>query len=163
MKTVINHVRIITGTDQVIENGSFQFENGKITGISGEELKGDVVLDGTGKTVIPGLIDCHVHLGMEAPGQGFAMKASNDTELGARIMKQCLEFPKYGVTCVRNAGTDSDGDLYARNMFAREKFSSIRILACGTPISITGGHGNYAEGFDTAEEVLREKIGRAHV
>ncbi len=156
MKTVINHVRIITGTDQVIENGSFQFENGKITGISGEELKGDVVLDGTGKTVIPGLIDCHVHLGMEAPGQGFAMKASNDTELGARIMKQCLEFPKYGVTCVRNAGTDSDGDLYARNMFAREKFSSIRILACGTPISITGGHGNYAEGFDTAEEVLRE-------
>ena len=62
MKTVINHVRIITGTDQVIENGRFQFENGKITGISGEELKGDVVLDGTGKTVIPGLIDCIVHV-----------------------------------------------------------------------------------------------------
>ena len=34
MKTVINHARIITGTDQIIEDGSLQFEDGRITAVS---------------------------------------------------------------------------------------------------------------------------------
>lgn len=57
MKTVINHARIITGTDQIIEDGSLQFEDGRITAVSDGPLDGDRVVDGTGKTVIPGLID----------------------------------------------------------------------------------------------------------
>lgn len=156
MSTVIKNIRIITGNGDVIEHGSLKYEDDAIVAITQEMLTGDIVIDGTGKTMIPGLFDCHVHLGMEVPENGRTTNAANDTELGVRIMRQCLEFPRYGVTCVRNMGTESDGDMTVRDVFQREDYPAVRILASGGAISITGGHGNLADGFDDVTEVLTE-------
>lgn len=156
MSTVIENIRIITGNGDVMERGSLKYEGDTIVEIGAGKLSGDTYIDGNHKTMIPGLFDCHVHLGMEVPENGKGADPDNETEFGVRLMRQCLEFPKYGVTCVRNMSTELDRDLMVRDVLEREHYPAIRILASGGAISITGGHGNLADGFDSADEVLSE-------
>jgi len=155
MKTSINHIRMITGTGAVLEDAALAYENGIITGIGEGSIEADEMIDGTGRTMIPGLFDCHVHLGMEVPGAVVPQQETDRTLLGARIMKQCLEFPRYGITAVRNMATLMDSDIVIKNFLEEQGFPSIRILASGDGISITGGHGNPENGCDSADEVLR--------
>ena len=156
MKIVWNHVRVITGTGAVLEDASLSYEGNTILAVKAGEQDGDVVCDGTGKTMIPGLFDCHVHLGMELPGKHAAQHTSDHTELGARIMRQCLEFPKYGITSVRNMGTEQDADVIVKKSLEETGFPAVRILASGTAMSITGGHGNPEVGIDGRDELLKE-------
>ena len=152
----INHIRIITGSGEVLEDGALAYENGIIMAVGEGEIPADDMRDGRGKTMIPGLFDGHVHLGMEVPGTPGSEKTEDPAILGARIMKQCLEFPKFGITSVRNMATDQDADVYIRNLIEENDLQAARIYASGTAISITGGHGNLEDGFDSEAEILRE-------
>ncbi|HSB10309.1 MAG TPA: amidohydrolase family protein [Blastocatellia bacterium] len=70
----IRDVQIITGTGKTIAKGTVVFRKGLITEV-GEAVKipGDArVIDGTGMTVYPGLIDGYTNLGLAAPAQGQA-------------------------------------------------------------------------------------------
>ena len=156
MKVTWNHVRIITGNGEVLEDASLSYEGSRILSVEKQLQDGDIIYDGTGKTLIPGLFDCHVHLGMEMPGSLVPQQTKDHTELGARIMKQCLEFPRYGITCVRNMGTEEDADITVKKTIEATSLPAVRILASGTAMSITGGHGNPAIGFDSADELLKE-------
>jgi imidazolonepropionase-like amidohydrolase len=57
MITVIKNVKIFDGM-KLVNNGSIAIENGKIA----DKTEGDTVIDGSGCTVLPGLIDSHLHL-----------------------------------------------------------------------------------------------------
>ncbi len=63
----ITNARIITGTGEVIENGSVLIKGNRILSVENEDYSaGDSnVIDANGKTVLPGLIDAHVHLLIE--------------------------------------------------------------------------------------------------
>ena len=64
---LIRNTRIFTGDGKVIENGAVLVRDGKIADVyegaapDPEQLKAEVV-EGAGKTLLPGLIDAHVHL-----------------------------------------------------------------------------------------------------
>ncbi len=65
---LIRNARIFTGDGKIIENGSVLVRDGKIDGVyeqgaapDPEKIRADVV-EGAGKTLLPGLIDVHVHL-----------------------------------------------------------------------------------------------------
>lgn len=62
---VINNARILDGAGGVIENGSIVVDNGVITsvGTGSARLAGATVIDAAGRTVMPGYIDAHRHLG----------------------------------------------------------------------------------------------------
>ena len=75
---LIKNARIYTGTGEIIENGQIAFDE-KIRFI-GTEYKGnaDEVIDASGLTVTPGLIDSHCHVGLFGDSLGFEGADANE-------------------------------------------------------------------------------------
>ena len=94
------------------------------------------IVDLTGKYVMPGFIDCHVHL-----GYGGLSPDTPEVEQGMAIAMQMREFLKYGITTVRSMGTKDDCDIKMRNLIASGYLTGPRIIASGQGMCITGGHG----------------------
>src|SRR5438132_293169 len=102
-------------------------------------------------TVLPGLIDCHVHLEADwndfSATAGLRRSASDKTLLG---LKNAQVYLSHGFTTVRDAGSNDFGIISLRNAFASGMFDGPRVFAAGIPISITGGH---ADGNPLAPDV----------
>ena len=96
-------------------------------------------------TVLPGLIDCHVHL--EADWDDFSATGNlrrSSPEKTLIGLKNAQIYLQHGFTTVRDAGTtDPAYDTIAlRNAFAKGMFAGPRVVAAGVPISVTGGHND---------------------
>ncbi len=76
--TIIKNARIITGDGRVIERGEVAFDD-KIRYV-GENYPGeaDEVIDASGYTVTPGLIDAHCHVGLFGDSTGFEGADANE-------------------------------------------------------------------------------------
>jgi imidazolonepropionase-like amidohydrolase len=98
--------RLASG-DGVVENAAFVVENGVFTkvGKKGEVTapEGAARVDLTGKTVIPGLIDTHAHLGWALIASGVIGK---DTYTKDNLIDHLKRDAYYGVAANRNLGTD---------------------------------------------------------
>ncbi len=153
---LIRNARIIIGDGKVIENGSVLVRDGKITAVyEGDvpdlkSLKADV-MEAAGKTILPGLIDVHVHLG--ATG-GF----SDDKDYDAhKILLHNLEAYLYsGVTTVRSTGDVLDAVLKIRSTIASGESLGAEVQTCGPLFTATGGHGT--EYFKQVPESAREAL-----
>jgi len=106
---------------------------------------GAQVIDLGNAMVLPGLIDCHVHLEADwndfSASGGLRRSASQKTLLG---LQNAQTYLRRGFTTVRDAGTDdlSFGTVALRDAFARGMFDGPRVFAAGVPLSITGGHSD---------------------
>jgi imidazolonepropionase-like amidohydrolase len=101
------------------------------------------VVDLGDRTLLPGLIDCHVHLtgkvGLDEISQLKESKADKLLD-GVVNARKVLEA---GFTTVRDCGSDTDfGDVALRDAIARGELEGPRMLVSGAPFSITGGHGD---------------------
>ncbi len=162
MKTAIVHARLLKETGEVTENGYVIFNRTGILQMGAGEpdemlTDGAEVIDGGGKTLMPGLIDCHVHLGF-----GGMSPDTPEIEQGLSTAMQLKEFLKYGITTVRSMATKDDGDIKMRNLVASGYLEGPRIIASGRGICITGGHGwpmNYeCDTPDEAKKAARKAI-----
>ncbi len=117
----------------------------RIESIAHDAPAGARVVDLGNATVLPGLIDCHVHL--ESDWNDFSASGSlrrsapQKTLLG---LQNAQEYLRRGFTTVRDAGTDDlgYGTVALRNAFARGMFDGPRVVSAGVPISVTGGHAD---------------------
>ena len=119
-------------------------DDGRIVSVATEVPAGATVLDLGSRTLLPGFIDCHVHLAGRVIGEGdnwddAAVRdlPQEDAIRGVRNAKATLEA---GFTTVRNVGASDFSDVALRNMILANVVPGPRIVAAGNSIGITGGH-----------------------
>jgi imidazolonepropionase-like amidohydrolase len=102
---VLAGARLIVGDGRVIENGALLLENGQIAKVGGvadvQPPPGAARIDLTGKTIMPALVDAHMHLGYENMS---SWRAENYTRENAIDTLDRLTY--YGVGAVFSAGAD---------------------------------------------------------
>ncbi len=147
-KWILKGGSIIDGlNDEVVENSYIKVEDGRITEVKeGEpgDAEGFEVIDCTGKYILPGLIDCHVHLvwNGSADPQSLIKNEEND-RIALEAYKHALDTLKLGVTTVRDLGAPDRTVLHVRNVIDSGLLSGPTIIAAGAPICMTGGHVYY--------------------
>ena len=120
--------------------------DGKIASITpGIVATGDAgatIIHMEGKTIVPGLIDLHVHLTGD-PGGDFWKEATEPAEWGVVVgAKNALLTLKAGFTTIRDAGSSQYSAFSLRRGTAEGLIPGPRIIAAGPALAIVGGHGD---------------------
>ncbi|MBS4192329.1 amidohydrolase family protein [Bacillus sp. FJAT-49705] len=118
-------------------------EDGIIQDVIGKyEVPSHYLIEDLGNLfVLPGLIDCHVHLvwnGSQDPNSIMVHEFNEKT--AARVAEHARETLMHGVTTVRDAGGDYKAVFPVRDLIEENVIRGSRILASGNPIMMTGGH-----------------------
>jgi imidazolonepropionase-like amidohydrolase len=139
---LIRGARIFVGDGRVIESGAVLVKNGKIERVyEGEapdpkELRAEAV-EAAGKTMLPGLIDVHVHL--SSPG-GFPQSA--EAYVNSKTMPRALAAYLYsGITAVKSVGDPLDDILKTRALVNSGERLGAELFAVGPMFTAPGGHG----------------------
>jgi imidazolonepropionase-like amidohydrolase len=101
--------------------------------------RGVETIDAAGFTLLPGIVDCHVHLSMRLEPVADQVRRS-PTDLVVRALQSGRDFLESGVTTIRDAGYTSAG---IKRAFESGAFPGPRTQVSCTPLSQTGGHGDY--------------------
>ena len=133
---VISNVRVFTGQEQ-IEKASIVVNGGKITQISTAPATGRVVIDGEGKTALPGLIDSHAHIFAATAG---VTEAETRDFVRTKLQERLLAMLRHGVTTVKSLGDPTDIILQVRRELRESKLSGPRMLVVGPIFTAVGGH-----------------------
>lgn len=107
----------------------------KDVGTAVEVPAGARTIDGTGKFLIPGMIDAHIHL---RGGRGPAQSAADQEREGVRALHSYLYA---GVTTVFDAGNRPEFIMRIREREQSGAIVSPRILATGGTVASPNGHG----------------------
>ncbi|WP_250437005.1 amidohydrolase family protein [Caballeronia sp. ATUFL_F2_KS9A] len=111
------------------------------------EASGAQVIDVGGKTVMPGMIDCHVHVIASVAHLGNNSRLPN-TFAVLRAVPILAGMLDRGFTTVRDAG----GADYALSRAIEDGvIAGPRLFVAGKALSQTGGHGDFRERFDNAD------------
>ncbi len=124
---------------------------------------GDTVYDLRGKTLLPGMFNCHAHLGWDGYGdlQDESVEAAqHPVHAGVRVARNLHASLEAGVTTIRDLGVHHTG-LAGRDMVRRGLVAGPRVVAAGAAIACTGGHTWWclreADGPDDVRRAVREQ------
>lgn len=141
--------RIFDGTGAPPREGTLVIERNQIARIldSGNRDWPDNarVIDVSGRTVMPGLIDMHTHLTYTEPEVpiSYALSEADQTLRGIERMRYFIES---GITSVRDVGSAGNVPFRLKEWVRERRLAGPRVFSCGLYITATGGHA--AEGFD---------------
>jgi imidazolonepropionase-like amidohydrolase len=144
---VIHAGRLLAEPGQPPKSGqSLRISDGKIAEVAAGFLDpppGARLIDLKDKFVLPGLIDCHVHLTMQlGPGERMRFVEDSDPKVGLDGAHRARITLEAGFTTVRDLGARKPEVIYAlRQAVAEGKVPGPRILCVGAILSPTGGHG----------------------
>lgn len=177
-QTVITAARYLdVTTGKYVENPAiFVGEDGRITSIAdartvkwGTETKH---IDMGSKTLIPGLIDMHVHLDSPADIGGFRGLEYTDSFFAMTAVSNARAMLDAGFTTVRNVGASNRNDVGLTQAVTQGYVIGPRISAAGFALGSTGGHCDQtglppsmeqpgkAEGIGDTPDELRYQVRR---
>jgi imidazolonepropionase-like amidohydrolase len=150
-RTILHCGKLIDVTKgQTLNEYSIIIEGNKITGVQSGYIKPagtDKVIDLKTRTVMPGLIDCHVHLEHEtnpnAYLQTFTYNPADYAFMSVVFSERTLMA---GFTTVRDLG-GTGVNISLRNAINRKLIKGPRIYTAGKSIATTGGHADPTNGY----------------
>lgn len=132
-----------TGRDPV-RDGVILFDDGVVTAVgprSAVRIPSDAeVLDWSGSTATPGLVDCHEHLGIDLGDEEGQLDQPVEYTV-ARCVRTARLIVSSGITTIRDCGERGIVGMVMRQAIADGVVPGPRVLAAGRNICRTGGHG----------------------
>ena len=132
-------------TGKTAVNVFILIESDRIVSIGESAPPGAEIIDLSNKTVLPGLVDCHVHLLLNWKDQSSAAVVRMSSAQGALWGLHNLQaYLNQGFTTLRDAGEYDAGygQLALRNSINSGLIQGPRLVSAGSLISVTGGHGD---------------------
>ena len=151
--TLIHAGKVFTGTsDSLKEKVTLVVEGNTIKAIQNGYVEGDdsdTVIDLKNATVLPGLMDMHVHLSMQHGGpQTYLERYSlNEADYALRAANYGEKTLMAGFTTVRNLGDCYNETVALRNAIAKGIQTGPRIYTAAKSIATTGGHADPSNGM----------------
>jgi imidazolonepropionase-like amidohydrolase len=139
--TVLNNVTVIDGTGAAaMPNSAIVMTDGKISYVgpaAGMKAPKDAKIeDMSGKFVMPGIIDSHVHIGLM-----HDVTQDEKYFTPENVNADLKQYAAYGVTSVQVLGTDKDFVLELRNQQRKSRPTMSRVFSAGQGAVIKGGYG----------------------
>ena len=166
--TLITAARLLDGTGAApVEQSALLVENGRVVTLGrASEVR---VPEGASvqrrdygdATILPGLVDAHTHL--VAPGDGTLgddIAKEDDDILLLQAAKNARTLLHSGVTTLRENGAKGKVAFSLREGVRRALAPGPRMVVCGRPIAITGGHMGYFGSEADGETAVRAEVRR---
>ena len=161
-RTVYRNVRIWDGVAaDYLGTGSVAVEDGIVVAVE-ENADGDEVRDMAGLTLIPGLIDAHVHMTLDpALRTPDEQLAATDDEVRRGMIWRAEEMVRAGITTARDLGAGRWLEIDLRDRINAGELTGPRLLCAGQPVTSVGGHchfwGGEACDVDAARAVIERQ------
>jgi imidazolonepropionase-like amidohydrolase len=156
--------QVFTG-DELLRDAWVRVEGDRIASITSEEPRephDTERIDEPNGTLIPGLIDCHVHFAISG-GPDWLSEANEPYALATlRAAQHARDTLRAGFTTVRVLGGRDGADVALRDAHAKDLIEGPRMLVANKLVCMTGGHaawiGREADGPDDVRKAVREQL-----
>jgi imidazolonepropionase-like amidohydrolase len=151
--------------DDMVARPLVRIADGVIVSVTAGGTAPAGVMDLGDVTLLPGLIDAHTHLALDASPDAVAnLQAGTDDEVLAGMRQAARRALLAGVTVVQDLGDRSYLALRLRDELADRPAGGPKVLASGPPITSPRGHcwfmGGEADGVDGVRAAVRERASR---
>lgn len=163
---ILRDARLFDGREELATEGAIRFdpESGLIEAVGDAEPQGDErTVSLSGHTLLPGLVDAHIHFSLSGQATVEDVVGQTDAELTLTEVKNARTTLESGVTSVRAMGA-RDLDVVVKRAIDRGDVPGPRTLANCRSITITGGHGHHlgreVDGPTECRKAVREQVKR---
>lgn len=161
---ILRDARLFDGREVIATDGAIRVdpESGLIEAVGDAEPQGDEpVISLSEHTVLPGLVDAHVHFSLSGQATVEDVVGMSDAELALVEAKNARTTLEAGVTSVRAMGA-RDLDVTLKRAIDRGDLPGPRTVANCRSITITGGHGHHlgreVDGPTECRKAVREQV-----